>query len=564
MMLILALLALFLAQHALAESGSNLYAPRYVQCPSGSMVREANGLSELEQAFRETRHRETNKNLRNFLQITAKLESLEYEPLLAKYDIGIGLGFSGGGYRAMLAGAGQLSALDNRTTGASEHGLGGLLDLATYISGLSGGLWLVGTLTLTDWNSVEAIISQNEVWDLENPIYAPAGLDLITGAEYWSSWIQDVDEKCNAGFETSLIDLWGRALLQFLLPELNDHGVSKTWSSIAESRLFQEGKIPLPIVLADCQIGLEPVEQTKLTVFEINALEFGLWDTSINAFVPTKYVGTNLTSGEPENNVSCVEGFDNGGFVMGSSLALFNAPIDDLAEDFDKVLILRKILDSTIEDTNVEPLVHADYPNPFYGSSFGSLQELATTKRLGLVDGGDDDEVVPVLPLIVESRGLDFISLYDNSNDVNGWPNGLSLVTTYKRQFSEIGKAYSFPPVPSTEEFLAKGLTKKPVFFGCNASALSDLAFIPPVVMYTANSEYSHLSNTSTFKLSYSQSDKLKMIRNGFETATRNNLTDDSGFATCVGCAVIRRAQEREGIAQSEVCRKCFEEYCYF
>ncbi|KAJ4136632.1 Lysophospholipase 1 [Fusarium falciforme] len=54
----------------------------------------------------------------------------------------IAVACSGGGYRAMLSGAGMLAAMDNRTDGANEHGLGGLLQGATYLAGLSGGNWL--------------------------------------------------------------------------------------------------------------------------------------------------------------------------------------------------------------------------------------------------------------------------------------------------------------------------------------------------------------------------------------------------------------------------------------
>ena len=59
----------------------------------------------------------------------------------------IGIAFSGGGYRAMLNGAGALSAWDSRTPGSTGAGqLGGLLQSATYVAGLSGGGWLVGTI----------------------------------------------------------------------------------------------------------------------------------------------------------------------------------------------------------------------------------------------------------------------------------------------------------------------------------------------------------------------------------------------------------------------------------
>ena len=50
----------------------------------------------------------------------------------------IGIGISGGGYRAAQYGAGVLSALDARNESAKSAGTGGLLQVASYISGLSG------------------------------------------------------------------------------------------------------------------------------------------------------------------------------------------------------------------------------------------------------------------------------------------------------------------------------------------------------------------------------------------------------------------------------------------
>ena len=59
----------------------------------------------------------------------------------------IGIAVSGGGYRALSNGAGAIKAFDSRTPGTTKVGqLGGLLQSATYISGLSGGGWLLGSI----------------------------------------------------------------------------------------------------------------------------------------------------------------------------------------------------------------------------------------------------------------------------------------------------------------------------------------------------------------------------------------------------------------------------------
>ena len=59
----------------------------------------------------------------------------------------IAIAFSGGGYRAMLNGAGALQAFDDREAAGTVPGhLGGLLQASTYVAGLSGGSWLVGSI----------------------------------------------------------------------------------------------------------------------------------------------------------------------------------------------------------------------------------------------------------------------------------------------------------------------------------------------------------------------------------------------------------------------------------
>lgn len=75
----------------------------------------------------------------------------------------IGIAVSGGGYRAMLNGAGVIEAFDDRTTNSTGQGqLGGLLQSATYVSGLSGGSWLVTSLYTNNFTSVDAIIAQDD------------------------------------------------------------------------------------------------------------------------------------------------------------------------------------------------------------------------------------------------------------------------------------------------------------------------------------------------------------------------------------------------------------------
>lgn len=126
----------------------------------------------------------------------------------------IGIAVSGGGYRALLNGAGVLKAFDKRSPNATAQGhLGGLLQSATYLAGLSGGSWLVGSLYMNNFSSVRALEqrTQGSVWEFENSIFEgpdKSGIQAINSLQYYHNIVDAVDSKSNAGFATSLTDYW--------------------------------------------------------------------------------------------------------------------------------------------------------------------------------------------------------------------------------------------------------------------------------------------------------------------------------------------------------------------
>jgi Lysophospholipase catalytic domain len=66
---------------------------------------------------------------------------------------------------------------------------------------------------------------------------------------------------------------------------------------------------------------------------QISPLEFGSWDPSLSALVNLTYVGTHLTNGQPPNSTGCVTGFDQVGFMMGTSASLFNVSMKSSSRD---------------------------------------------------------------------------------------------------------------------------------------------------------------------------------------------------------------------------------------
>lgn len=570
-LLLLALLSVISIASSWSPTGG--YAPGKVDCPDKSLVRDASDISDEEKEWIEGRNKITNENLITFLE-NCDMKDFDAEKFIKNTSkpITIGLSFSGGGYRAMLNGAGQLSALDNRTDGASDAALGGLLQASTYLTGLSGGSWLVGTIALNNFTSVQKILKDGDIWDLEHSIVNYGGWNVLSTYKYYKSISDDINAKEDAGFEVSLTDTWARALSHQFFTELDDFGASLTWSGIRDMNPFKKYEMPFPIVVADGRTPGTQIISSNSSVFEFNAFEMGSWDPSLYQFSDVKYIGTEVEVGESTNG-TCIGGFDNAGYVLGTSSSLFNQFVlqintTSLSETVQNIIshFLEKVSDAEDDVAIYEP-------NPFYKTDEAAVKSIVKNDTLYLVDGGEDLQNVPLHPLIQPQRKVDVIFAYDNSADTNeSWPNGASLVATYERQFLEQGNGTIFPHVPDVNTFLNLNLTTRPTFFGCDAKNLTSLlpdnsdkdsVFDSPLVVYTANRPFSYWSNTTTFQLDYEDKEKKGIIQNGYEAASRLNRTLDDEWAACVGCAIIRREQERNGIEQSDQCKSCFDTYCW-
>lgn len=127
----------------------------------------------------------------------------------------VAIAVSGGGYRALFNGGGAISAFDSRTPNSTSSGhLGGLLQLSTYLSGLSGGGWLVGTLFTNNFTTIRALqegSSSGSYWDFSRSIFKGPdrkGLSLINTVDYFNDIQKAVLSKADAGFNTSITDYW--------------------------------------------------------------------------------------------------------------------------------------------------------------------------------------------------------------------------------------------------------------------------------------------------------------------------------------------------------------------
>ncbi|KXL49161.1 MAG: hypothetical protein FE78DRAFT_140552, partial [Acidomyces sp. 'richmondensis'] len=572
---------------ALPANAPHGYTPQVSHCPSNvPSIRDASSLSPDEMAWLPVRRNATVAPMRDLLgrmNITG-LDTNSYidtHKQNASALPNIGIAVSGGGYRAMLNAAGHVEAFDSRTPNSTNTGqLGGLLQACTYLSGLSGGNWFVGSLYTNNFTSVANILAQDtdssdsgDLWQLGNSIFegpATSGIQLLGTADYYAQLVREVSGKANAGFDITITDYWGRSL-SYQLVNASEGGPAYTFSSIANQSWFTNGAAPLPLIVADSRKPGQNIVSKNTTIFEFNPWEMGSSDPTVFGYAPLQYVGTNFSDGFPVRNNSCVTGYDNVGYVMGTSSTLFNAILTVVNQTSTTSMFpsfLESALQSVVKSIGQTNDDIADWVNPFY-NYHNSTNPYAVSQQLTLVDGGEDGQNIPLHPLIQPDRHLDVIFAVDSSADTNGsfpknsaanWPDGSSLVATYERSLAPIQNGTAFPAIPDVNTFINLGLNNRPTFFGCDAGNLTGPS---PLIVYLPNAPYVFNSNTSTFQMSYNDTERNAMILNAYNSATQGNGSLDSQWPTCVGCAILSRSLNRTGTTMPNVCTHCFDKYCW-
>lgn len=133
----------------------------------------------------------------------------------------LGIAIPGGGLRSAQYGAATLHALDGRNDTARDAHTGGLLQVATYLSGLSGmsharpcfycliyyagGSWVTGSLLFNDWPDILDLVFGNgdnfSGWLLDLPFATPDGDDIFSDDNqyFFGSILWSVKAKADAG-----------------------------------------------------------------------------------------------------------------------------------------------------------------------------------------------------------------------------------------------------------------------------------------------------------------------------------------------------------------------------
>ncbi|KAF4991744.1 hypothetical protein FGRMN_7634 [Fusarium graminum] len=538
---------------SIPKSGS-AYTPKHATCPLGSIVRGSTGICAAESDYVTRRHREASTALKKWLRsVDEGFNEVVKEWSAHGYRKGtnapvVALTSSGGGYRAMLSGAGVVKAFDGREK--VKTGVSGLYQALTYHAGLSGGSWLLSSLAGNDYPTISSL--QKKLWEkaLQSSLLVTSILVSPQKDRIYDTVEANVEGKRAAGFETTIIDPWGR-LLAYGLLHGTDGGVRNTLSSIAQTTSFKNHVAPYPIITA---LGLETGScnpERNATQYEFHPYEFGSWDAGVQAFAVSKYIGTSFSNGHPSKK--CVTNYDQLSYVLGISSNVFAAACEPITANKSAGASLVQNFAALVSPPGSgqdEVSVRQTFgliPNPFQGRR--KSPEVSALPTLELVDGGVGVgyQGNPIWPFL-NRPDVDVIIVNENSADTkDNYPDGTEIVNTYKAAVA--AGLTRMPTIPSTETFVAKKLNQKPVFFGCYKAHAATIIFIP-------NFNYTFESGQPTSKIQYLRNETVGMIDNGVEVG---NYGGKGNWPLCLACGVVKK----KGGRLPKGCAACFKEYCF-
>ncbi|KAH7200437.1 acyl transferase/acyl hydrolase/lysophospholipase [Fusarium oxysporum] len=583
------LLLTSLFSFTLAQSGADPYAPVYTTCPSSLKIRKASdGLSDEESSWREQRAKQMIPNLEDYLKLAniTNFNVSNYINKLKSDDVPIvGLSVSGGGTQSGLGGLGVWQAFDARSAIARAARTGGLTQLFSYITGLSGGgAVTVSLLAANNFTTTDGVKKASNF-----------SLDYSSGPDgnqtaFFTTIFENMGAKDESGFPVSVADTFG----QFWGTWLPEDKVYSNYSDItSKNTAFTLGDAPMPIVcFAEVIPGKSPEigklmypgfnesERFNLTAYEVTPFEFGSWvGGRVQAFIQTKFLGTSMSEGRPQNKSECVQGFDKLTLMQGTTANAFtawfidsfygipvfakrwlekrqkvNPDINDIPipkDQYDNPLVQLTNMTAEYFDLTFNESLWATYPNPFedYNEDMKGVSELL------LVDGSLTLESNPLRPLIIPDRKLDLIIVYEASSDApNSWVNGTNLINT---ALTASQGNIPFPKIPDVNTIVAQNLSFQPTFFGCNASSST------PLLLWLPNAPWTGYTNYSYAQTQFTTNQVDIALENAFQVATYGNGSVDENWPACLACAAIKGSLRRLDIEMPKQCEQCFERHCW-
>ena len=168
---------------------------------------------------------------------------------------------------------------------------------------------------------------------------------------------------------------------------------------------------------------------------------------------------------------NCVNGFDNLGFLTGTSSSLFLSVCSYvqrfLEVNYNAHSLLKDLLRGLKPGDGSQlgnPQLHPEYalysPNPFF--QFQEPRRITNAEHLYLIDGGSDGVNIPLHPFLQKARRVDVILAFDVTGDVMNYPNGTTLQNAIYRYHQDNDTVFVqshsgiirlvFPSVPSRSE----------------------------------------------------------------------------------------------------------------
>lgn len=333
----------------------------------------------------------------------------------------IALCCSGGGHRAMLSTLGFTKAIRDI----------GVLDMTSYMVGLSGSTWLFAPWVLrdVDLDAYENLLLPKLVVDLKRNPIVPQAISF----KFLQKKFHDQS--------LTLVDVWGAFIANAFLSDLNRGGLFSYLSNLASRA--QDGKYPMPICTAVMPPSkfINDHEWFELTPFEASAV-------TLNASIPTWAFGRKFENGQsinfaPEQSLAFWLGTWGSAFGLSINDVIRHAIRPALPEENERFgEILNLLVDKTEYTLSTRSLgrVRLSYAKlaNFLCKIPGSVLE--KKKSMILVDAGIHMNL-PFPPLLKPARKTDVIIACDASEGVQSLMPLRTMVDYAKT------KGLKFPPI---------------------------------------------------------------------------------------------------------------------
>lgn len=301
---------------------------------------------------------ERNHRFLRFQKIKEALDALFKKPYDKKVPT-ISVVCSGGGYRAMLYTLGALHALEQTK----------MLDIISYVVGLSGSTWAIGS-----WLSSGKSVHEFHEWVINNISFDMKNID----SEDFTLISEVLLTKYCAGQPLGFVDIYGACVANDLFDAFSNDKDRVYLSD--QSKRIEDACLPFPIYTA---ISGE-TNETEHLWYEFTPYEVGApW---LEYYVPTWAFGRKFKNGfsvtsAPEQPLGTLLG--TFGLAVGITLKRLLQEID--ITDKVKTSLVKKMIKTIIAHFGNDRPISAEYFNMTYGIPHANYSQL---KVAHLVDAG--------------------------------------------------------------------------------------------------------------------------------------------------------------------------------